>query len=76
MKGEMSHMHDQIANLRQAFESKATRPVASRRYLLESLLNLLANHASEIEDALYSDIGKHRIESNLNEIIAVKNDIF
>ncbi|MFG6475683.1 aldehyde dehydrogenase family protein [Microbacterium sp. P06] len=64
-----------VPRLRGGFDRGLTRPLAWRRRQMESLRRLLRDHGSELEDALASDLGKSRVESQLTEIGFVVRDI-
>ncbi|KAH1016538.1 hypothetical protein HUJ04_007740 [Dendroctonus ponderosae] len=60
---------------RRAFNSGRTRKLAFREKQLKGLLKFLENHRTEIEDAVYKDLRKHRQETNISEIELVANDL-
>lgn len=64
-----------IDNLRAAFASGKTKPLAWRLDQLKSLLNLIKENESAIKDALHKDLRKPAFESDLFEMTVVKNEI-
>ncbi|MDO5736484.1 MAG: aldehyde dehydrogenase family protein [Propionibacteriaceae bacterium] len=59
---------------RTAFASGRTRPLAWRRRQLDALQRLLIERASEIRDALWSDLRKNEVEAQLTEIESVAGE--
>ncbi len=57
-----------VPALRGAFERGVTRPLSWRIRQLEGLRRLLLEAGTELEDALFSDLGKNPAESQLTEI--------
>ena len=57
-----------VARARELFDSGATRPLAWRLEQLGSLRRMLAERRADFAEALVSDLGKHRTESQLTEI--------
>jgi len=64
-----------VPRLREGFSRGITKPLAWRRRQLEALRRLLRLHGTELEDALATDLGKSRVESQLTEIGFVVRDI-
>ena len=57
-----------VAGLRHSFASGVTRPAEWRRRQLHALRRLLVEHSAEFEQALFADLGKSGVESQLTEI--------
>ncbi|ARJ05558.1 aldehyde dehydrogenase [Cnuibacter physcomitrellae] len=57
-----------VPALRGAFDRGVTRPLSWRIRQLEGLRRLLLEAGTELEDALFSDLGKNPAESQLTEI--------
>ncbi|MDQ0076085.1 aldehyde dehydrogenase family protein [Arthrobacter oryzae] len=57
-----------VARSRKLFDSGATRPLAWRLEQLGNLRRMLAERGEDFADALLSDLGKHRSESQLTEL--------
>ncbi len=57
-----------VKGLREMFDAGVTKPVAWRRRQLEGLRRLLLDRATELETALFDDLGKSPVESEVTEI--------
>lgn len=66
---------EQVAALRETFNSGVTRPLEWRRDQLNSLSRMLADNADAIADALFDDLGKPATESYLTEIGFLSGEI-
>lgn len=70
---------DQVANeyktVRDAFESDRTLPIEWRKQQLRQVWKMLDENESRFHDAVYQDIRKPKIETQLFEVITVKNEI-
>ncbi|XP_050407968.1 aldehyde dehydrogenase, dimeric NADP-preferring isoform X1 [Patella vulgata] len=64
-----------IGEIRQAFRTGKTKTYQWRKEQLIQLYKLLEESSKEIEDALFKDLHKHRIEAIIFEIALVKNDL-
>jgi aldehyde dehydrogenase (NAD+) len=64
-----------VAGLRSAFERGATRSLRWRTEQLRALRRMLDERSSDVEDALFSDLGKNPAESQLTEIGVVLSEI-
>ncbi|XP_066153074.1 aldehyde dehydrogenase, dimeric NADP-preferring-like isoform X2 [Euwallacea fornicatus] len=60
---------------RRVFKTGRTRKLGFRERQLRGLLKFLESHRSEIEEALFKDLKKHRQETNISEIELVANDL-
>lgn len=61
--------------LQHTFRSGTTRPLEWRRKQLESLQEMLEKHGAELEEALFEDLGKTAIESQITEIGFLQGEI-
>ena len=64
----MNHLNDVLQAQRCFFQSGTTLSVEFRIAMLKKLLNAIHAHESEINDALYADLGKSNFEGFMCEI--------
>lgn len=60
---------------RAAFASGRTKPLAWRREQLEALGRMLSEAAPKIRDALWADLRKNEVETQLTEIVSVTGEV-
>jgi len=66
---------DIVANQREFFNSGATRPVEFRKNALQSLRDSLRKNEEQVFEAMYRDLGKHRMETYMCETGMVLEEI-
>lgn len=59
---------ERVRGLRATFDAGVTKPSAWRRRQLEGMRRLLVERADELEAALFDDLGKSPVESEVTEI--------
>jgi aldehyde dehydrogenase (NAD+) len=64
-----------LDGMRSFFDSGRTRPAAFRKQVLARLASGIAEHESEIMEALRADLGKPAIEAYASEVGFILNDI-
>ncbi|SDZ48241.1 aldehyde dehydrogenase family protein [Herbiconiux ginsengi] len=72
---EITDIPVRVADIRRGFERGITRPFAWRREQLSALDRLLEDNHIEIEEAVYADLHKPRLESFITEIKGVRSEI-
>nr|QTZ19441.1 aldehyde dehydrogenase family 3 member F1 [Bixa orellana] len=68
-------MEETLAELRETFKSRRTRPVAWRKKQLNAILNLIHDNEDLIFKALYKDLGKHPTEAFRDEVGVVEKSV-
>ncbi len=71
----MTRVKSQVDVARAAFASGRTRPLAWRREQLEALDRMLTESAPQIREALWTDLRKNEVETQLTEIVSVTGEI-
>lgn len=66
---------DDVAALRRAFKSRATRPLDVRRKQLEQLQKLIHEGWPELRDALHKDLHRHSLESRMSDVNMVDSEL-
>lgn len=65
-----------LVELRQTFKSGRTRSLSWRKNQLKALLQLIHDKEEFIFDALYTDLGKHSVESYRDEVLILNFVIY
>ncbi|KAF7326639.1 Aldehyde dehydrogenase [Mycena venus] len=64
----VEHIQTGYADLRKSFQDKTTLPLAFRRAQLLQLARLFQENTVSLSAALYSDLGRHKLEVSLPEM--------
>lgn len=67
-KDDTRMIAERVVGLREVFDAGVTKPVAWRRRQLDGLRRLLVQRAQELEAALFDDLRKSPVESEVSEI--------
>lgn len=68
-------IHDTVTSLRYHFNNDLTKSFAFRQQQLFSLKKFIEEHETDMENALYEDLGKPPIESFATEIALVRSEL-
>ncbi len=72
---DMTWVESRVDDARAAFASGRTRPLAWRREQLEGLERMLTECAPQIREALWADLRKNEVETQLTEIVSVTGEV-
>ncbi|MGO1487217.1 MAG: aldehyde dehydrogenase family protein [Arachnia sp.] len=72
---DLTWVNARVDDARGAFASGRTKPLAWRRQQLKALERMLTESASRLREALWADLRKNQVESQLTEIFSVIGEI-